>query len=262
MLDEMTSHELDRVVVPDTFAPPREDGQLEALRRAVSEVFLIESEHPHPQPGITAAFTGRLLLDSEAAYEQLDASLASLNHTPVFREQGVVQQVQVMVGRFNPPPRPWWPNLLLFVLTVFSLLYVGAVIALGVALIAEPDRQLTEIWLGWPYALSIVLILGAHELGHYFAARRHHVPVTLPYFIPLPIGFFGTLGAFIQLRAPMRSRKVLFDVGAAGPLAGLIFAIPILLIGLATAEVRPLPVNETYILEGNSILYALANVVN
>jgi len=261
MLDEMASYNHDNPVLPETVTPPAEERQFDALRRAVAEVFLIEAEQFHPLPGISAVFTGRLLLDSEDAYAQLDERLAALNYTAAFREQGGVQQVQIMSGRINPPPRAWWPNLVLFILTVLSLLYVGAGIALGDALLTDPNRQLTEIWRGWPYALSIVLILGAHELGHYFAARYHRVPVTLPYFIPLPFGFFGTLGAFIQLRAPMRNRKVLFDVGAAGPLAGLVFAIPILLIGLATAEVRPLPTGEPYLLEGNSILYALAKVV-
>ncbi len=138
------------------------------------------------------------------------------------------------------------------------MLYTGAGIALGEALLDHPERQLAEFWRGWPYALGIVLILGTHELGHYFAARRHGIPVTLPYFIPLPFGFFGTLGAFIQLRAPIRNRKAMLDVGVTGPLAGLAFAIPILLLGLLTAEVKALPTDSSYILEGNSILYSLS----
>jgi membrane-associated protease RseP (regulator of RpoE activity) len=117
-----------------------------------------------------------------------------------------------------------------------------------------------ELWRGLPYAISILLILGAHELGHYFAARHHKLAVTLPYFIPAPlIGFLGTFGAFIQLREPMRNRKMLLDVGAAGPLAGLVFAIPILLIGLANSPVGPIP--SEGMLEGNSLLYATAKIV-
>src|SRR5690606_42072682 len=100
----------------------------------------------------------------------------------------------------------------------------------------------------------------AHELGHFFAARRHNVNVTLPYFIPMPLFFFGTLGAFIQLREPMRNRKILFDIGAAGPLAGLIVALPVLVIGLATSNIEPLP-SEPYILEGDSLFYAAAKTL-
>ena len=97
-------------------------------------------------------------------------------------------------------------------------------------------------------------------MGHYFAARHHKLAVTLPYFIPAPfISLIGTFGAFIQLREPMRNRKVLLDVGAAGPLAGLVFAVPILLIGLATSSVGPLQVGG--MVEGNSMLYALAKMI-
>lgn len=259
MLEEMSS--LDAPLYPEPEAEPVVDHRAQQIRAAVLAVFEIESEMFSDSDGIVAVFTGRLRLDSELAYQQLDAALAPLDVLPAFRENNGVQVIQVMAGRFDPPPRPWWPNAVLFVLTVLSLLYTGAGIALGEVLLEEPARQAAEMWRGWPYALGIVLILGAHELGHYFAARRHGVPVTLPYFIPLPFGFFGTLGAFIQLRAPMRNRKVLLDVGASGPLAGMIFAVPILLIGLATAEVRALPTEMPYLLEGNSLLYGLAKLI-
>lgn len=90
--------------------------------------------------------------------------------------------------------------------------------------------------LGLPYGLALMTILGIHELGHYFAARRYKIRATLPYFIPVPpasIFPFGTFGAFIQLRSHVPNRKALFDVGIAGPLAGFIATIPILLWGLA-----------------------------
>src|SRR5690606_10828231 len=118
----------------------------------------------------------------------------------------------------------------------------------------ETTDQLWQIWRGWPFAASILLILGAHELGHYFAARRHNVPVTLPYFIPMPLSLFGTLGAFIRLQGPVNNRRALFDVGAAGPLAGLVFALPILFFGLATSDVGPISPGGLF--EGNSVLYS------
>jgi membrane-associated protease RseP (regulator of RpoE activity) len=258
MLDEMSPYEA--VPPVDFVATSQEDASPRTIHEAVAEVFRIESEEYDPGPGLTAVFTGELLLDSEEAYEKLDSRLASLDQIPLFREKNGVQVIQIVEGRPTVRPRPWWPNAVLFVFTVLSLLYTGAGIALGEALLENPDRQLTELWRGWPYALSIVLILGAHEMGHYFSARRHHIPVTLPYFIPLPFGFFGTLGAFIQMRAPIRNRKMLLDVGATGPLVGLIVAVPILLIGLATAEIRNLPTDSVFLLEGNSILYAAAKI--
>ena len=110
---------------------------------------------------------------------------------------------------------------------------------------------------GLPFALSFLAILGAHELGHYFAARHHRVAVTLPYFLPFP-SIWGTLGAFIQLRSPTKNQKQLFDVGIAGPLAGLAIAVPLLFWGLSLSELKPLPTTEDYMLEGNSLFYAWA----
>jgi len=84
---------------------------------------------------------------------------------------------------------------------------------------------LEHMLLGWPFMISMIAILGAHELGHYIAARLHREPVSPPYFIPLPFSLLGTMGAVINLKAPPANRKVLLDIGAAGPIAGLVVAI-------------------------------------
>jgi membrane-associated protease RseP (regulator of RpoE activity) len=99
-------------------------------------------------------------------------------------------------------------------------------------------------------------ILICHELGHYLAARAHGVPATLPYFIPVPppIGLLGTMGAVI-VQSPTKDRKKLIDIGAAGPLAGLAVAIPVLLYGLSLSQVKP--TSALGLQEGNSLLYAL-----
>ncbi len=209
------------------------------------------------------SFRGRLTLESEAAYELLDAQFLPLELLPIFRTDQEKHVVDVYQGRLHVKPRPWWPNLVLFLLTFASVLYVGTLQALneiassnlGEAL-RMAENPLPELWRGLPYAVSVLLILGAHELGHYFAARRHKLAVTLPYFLPFPFSMLGTLGAAIQLREPMRSRKVLLEVGAAGPLAGLVFAIPIVLLGLATSSVMALSEVGGGMVEGNSILYA------
>ncbi len=239
------------------------------LRDAVSEVFFIETESAGDlaarDPRITATYTGRLLIDSEQAYAQVDEKFKPLDHVPFFSEVNGKQVVTALKGRFKVGPRDWKLNAVLFVATVLSLLYVGATGEIGNL------SSVGQLLIGWPYALGVILILGTHEFGHYFAARYHKVAVSLPYFIPLPLpATLGTLGAFIQLREPMRNRKVLLDVGAAGPLAGLIVAIPILLIGLKTSPLLSSPVLDvfmlksqsvSYVLEGNSILYALAKIV-
>jgi membrane-associated protease RseP (regulator of RpoE activity) len=185
----------------------------------------------------------------------------------VFLNQGNRHVIRAVRGRFAPQPRPWWPNAALLVLTILSLLYTGATIELQRISLSS----IFDLLRGLPYALGVMLILGTHELGHYLAARRHRVAVTLPYFIPFPVpGSLGTMGAFIQLREPMRNRRVLLDIGAAGPLAGIIIAIPVLLIGLRTSPVLPAPYLDLFMLktrmvayglEGNSILYAAAKVL-
>jgi membrane-associated protease RseP (regulator of RpoE activity) len=95
-----------------------------------------------------------------------------------------------------------------------------------------------ELLKGLPYALALITILGIHELGHYLTARYYKIRATLPYFIPMPF-FLGTFGAFIQMRSPVPNRKALFDVSIAGPIAGFIATLPLLLWGLAHSDIVP-----------------------
>jgi hypothetical protein len=250
---------------PETDAGLVSYNTIDQLSDAVRQVLAIESITRKPQKNVTARFDGRLLFDSQDAYEQLDAAFARLDHTPVFREEEGAHVILAMHGRYRPKPWPTWPNALLLALTILSMLSVGALIALSHR--GDAINDLGDIYrnllLGWPYALSLLLILGAHEMGHFIAARRNNVPASWPYFIPLPAPFsiFGTLGAVIIQRAPPRNAREAFDVGVAGPLAGMIFAVPILLIGLANSPVEALVPNTEYMLEGNSILYALSKAL-
>lgn len=281
MLNETASSIEDRPALRPAARYAPEDTQRSELRDMVMSVLAIEretfeDENKLPQESqllvgqdnrLVATFEGRLLLDSEAAYDRLDALLEPSNQLPLFREIKGKHVVYVVAGRVRPRPRPWWPNALLFIVTIFSVLLVGTEMAInelanGSAAAAQPyvDNLVLELWRGLPYTIAILLILGSHELGHYFAARHHKLAVTLPYFIPAPfISLIGTFGAFIQLREPMRNRKVLLDVGAAGPLTGLVFAVPILLIGLATSQVGPIQAGG--MVEGNSLLYAFSKVL-
>lgn len=258
---QIEAHEELRVLVMSVMAIERELGDPPELlmQRDMLLMFNRESQ-------LIVSFEGKLLTESEAAYEQLDAALQPLNYTPFFREANGKHVIHVMSGRIRRQPIRWTWNLVLFIATFLSVLYVGTMMglselaatneALAIQLAANP---LSELWRGLPYALSILLILGAHELGHFFAARYHRVHVSLPYFIPMPFNLLGTMGAVILQREPHRNRKVLLDVGAAGPLFGLIFAIPVLMIGLATAPTGP--VVPGGIVEGNSFIYALAKTI-
>jgi membrane-associated protease RseP (regulator of RpoE activity) len=106
-------------------------------------------------------------------------------------------------------------------------------------------------------------ILLAHELGHYFMSRYRKTPATLPYFIPLPfISPLGTMGAVIFMRGTLKNKRVLFDIGVAGPLAGLIVAIPVLFLGLSLSTTGTIQPNPNGFLEGNSLLYLFAKYIS
>jgi len=121
----------------------------------------------------------------------------------------------------------------LFTATLVTTTFAGAAHQ-GVNLLERPDAWAA----GLPYGLGVMLILGVHEMGHYLAGRYHGVPVSLPYFIPVPFAL-GTFGAFIRLSPLLKTRRQLFDIGVAGPLAGLVVAIPALAVGLQSSAVLP-----------------------
>ncbi|MCF7886567.1 MAG: site-2 protease family protein [Candidatus Marinimicrobia bacterium] len=123
-------------------------------------------------------------------------------------------------------------NLILFFITIITTLAAGALME-GANIFKNP----LLIYKGIPFSLTLMLILGVHELGHYTFAKKHNVDATLPYFIPAPT-FIGTFGAFIKMKSPIHSKKALIEIGAAGPIAGFIIAVPALFIGLSISEIQ------------------------
>ena len=185
--------------------------------------------------GGVLALHGDLLRDAEEVSEQLRERLKGTGLSTLLQEDELERsrllvlpiELEQDAGKTRPP----WINGGLFIATLLTTTWAGA-LHQGVNLLAEPSK----FAVGLPYSLGLMLILGAHELGHYFAARAHGMKVTLPYFIPIPFAL-GTFGAFIRLKSPSASRRALFDVGVAGPLAGLVFAIPALWVGLKMSSV-------------------------
>lgn len=106
---------------------------------------------------------------------------------------------------------------------------------------------------GLPFSITLLLILGSHEMGHYLFGRKHKVDVSLPYFIPAPT-IIGTFGAVIKMRSPIRDKKALIEIGAAGPIAGFVVAIPAYIIGLYTSEILPVTELEGGIILGDSLI--------
>jgi peptidase M50-like protein len=153
-----------------------------------------------------------------------------------------------------PVRRRWWLHILLLMLTVATTLIVGARLEYNflhnlpafttdnLALPLFPVRwiaqQPSRLIMGIPFSLTLLGILLAHEMGHFVVAERNGVYATLPYFVPAPT-LIGTFGALIRIKSPIRSRKALFDIGIAGPIAGFLVALPVLLWGLALS--KPIP---------------------
>jgi membrane-associated protease RseP (regulator of RpoE activity) len=148
-------------------------------------------------------------------------------------------------------PRPrYWLHLLLLLLTFFTTLVVGAHLEWnflqGFPPFSMDDGFFPVLWalrggrllLGIPFSLTLMLILLAHEMGHYLYCVKYRVSATLPYFIPFPT-LIGTMGAFIRIRSPLRSRNILFDIGIAGPIAGFAVALPALIFSLGLSHVAP-----------------------
>lgn len=134
-----------------------------------------------------------------------------------------------------------WLHLTLLAATVVSTTAWGMLHYAGFVPGFEPGAASLPSWIlnGFWYSATVLGILGCHEMGHYVACRRYGVDASPPYFLPAPILLTGTLGAFIRIREPIRTKRVLFDIGVAGPIAGFVVAVPALWIGIALSRLGP-----------------------
>ena len=208
------------------------------LRSQLSDVLEVEERRV---VGRSVAFGGRLLVDPGTAVDRLRPRLLPHGYTPFIREDhGVVWVHAIAQAEVAEPARPML-HLALFLATVITTLLAGAFEqeVTWQQLLSDPSRILA----GLPFSATLIGILGVHELGHYAVGRRHGMPVSLPFFIPVPPVppfLLGTLGAVIRLRGAIRDRRALFDMAVAGPLAGLVIAIPAYVVGIARSRVVPM----------------------
>jgi membrane-associated protease RseP (regulator of RpoE activity) len=174
---------------------------------------------------------------------------------------------------YSRPRHRYWLHGLLLLLTIVSTLIVGSRLEWNFlnglpAFPADEDVFPSLRWvfegrhflLGIPFSLTLMLILLAHEMGHYLYCVKYRVSATLPFFIPFPT-LFGTMGAFIRIRSPLPSRNVLFDIGIAGPIAGFVVALPILIVSLALSHVAPAGAPEPGIVFGYPLVFWLAQKI-
>jgi Zn-dependent protease len=209
------------------------DDRVIALEEVVSPVFSIHDVNARRDRVVV--FSGQFLRSPELVYQEVADRFKTMGYMPILRRDGDRDVVMAYPAPALRGRSRRWVHVTLFVLTVITTLWAGTVQALGA--FPSPSEFLTHWTAGLPFTVALLGILGVHEFGHYFVARYHGLDVSLPYFIPFPLNpFTGTLGAVIRIQSPFESKKSLFDVGIAGPLAGLAIAIPVVLLGLTRAE--------------------------
>ncbi len=229
---------------------------------------------PYFEPDFWARLQGKVMYrarESDVPPERLELliqSLLELGYVPHLEKRNGELFLFIVSRRKQRQRGKIWVNVFLFGLTVLSTMAAGAML-IGQDVFADVGL----IFTGWQYAFAVLFILTSHEMGHYIAARRHKIDVTLPYYIPIFLPGFnlGTMGAFIKIKSPIPNRRALLDVGVAGPLAGFVVSLFFLAYGYATLpdyegiiayieQIHPWRVNSGVNLAlGKSILFALFN---
>lgn len=229
----------------DVAASPRFD-----LLDDVRDVFAVDKVTTQNGKSPAILFHGRLLTDADTALDLLQPRFAVRGFTPLIQRSGQQDLVIAVPGILSGGRTRLWLHLVLVLATIATTTLAGATLA-GVNVLRDP----AGILIGVPFSVTLMTILTAHELGHFFMGKWHGVQVSLPYFIPVPFSL-GTFGAFIQMRSPIRNRRELFDVGFAGPIAGFVVALALLIFGLLLSDA--LQAFRTFGLPlGNSLLTSL-----
>ncbi|MGD0718903.1 MAG: site-2 protease family protein [Thermoplasmata archaeon] len=204
-------------------------SELDRLRSAVALYFPIYETQITPQSLVLSVHVDPATLEEK--FDRLRQDLWPLLYIPVLHYRTGEYAIEV-IRRPVPRYKGVWINLVLLAATVASTDFAGALVWLSY----EGQSTITAdafLWGGLTFALPLMLILGVHELAHYAVSRRYRLEASLPFFMPAPPPLlFGTLGAFISIRQPFTDRKALFDIGAAGPIAGFLVAIPVTVLGM------------------------------
>jgi len=226
----------------------------EELRRDVEDILVVKE---HQVRGLALRWGGELRLEPSRALPIVEQRFRPYGFTAFLKREGDLTWVEALpLANTVTRSRPGL-SLALFLLTVASTLVAGGLWSGSLPFMTfDPLRTPMRLLDGAPFAFTLLAILGTHEFGHYFAARSYGASVSLPYFIPAPPPLpFGTLGAVIVMRSPARDRNSLFDIAVAGPLAGLVVALPALWLGLSWSRVAPVTPDATSF--GDSLLMRL-----
>ncbi len=193
----------------------------------------------------TVAFFCRIDEETlEEKFESLRLTLLEKQYIPMIKNEHGEYIIYVVKKPVSKKRRSVWVNIILLMATVFTTTLAGALQWVDIDMADWMNMfSLQYLWQGFIFfSVPLLLILGVHEMGHYYASKKHHVDASLPFFIPLPPPFLlGTFGALISTREPIPNRKALLDIGVAGPLCGFLVAIPISLIGFFLMQQQPIP---------------------
>jgi len=184
----------------------------------------------------------------EEKFESLRLILSEKKYIPMIRSEHGEHIIYIIKKPEGKKKKSVLVNIVLLVATVFTTTLAGALQWIDINQVDWVNMiSFTYLWQGFIFfSVPLLLILGVHEMGHYYASKRHHVDASLPYFIPLPPPFLlGTFGALISTREPIPNRKALLDIGVAGPLCGFLVAIPISLIGFFLMQHHPFAAPST-----------------
>jgi membrane-associated protease RseP (regulator of RpoE activity) len=216
---------------------------LELLQREVGQRFPFYDMKSNIN---TVAFFCRIDEETlEEKFESLRLTLLEKQYIPMIKNEHGEHIIYVVKKPQSKKRKSVWVNIILLVATIFTTTLAGALQWVDINQVDWINMvSLPYLWQGFIFfSVPLLLILGVHEMGHYYASKKHHVDASLPYFIPLPPPFLlGTFGALISTREPIPNRKALLDIGIAGPLCGFLVAIPISLIGFYLMQQQPLPI--------------------
>lgn len=223
------------------FEQPPADTMLdiELLKREVGQHFPFYDVKSGPDVVVFFCRIDTMMLEEKFNY--LRKSLSEKGYTPMLRyEHG--EHVIYVIKKPKIKKKPVWINLVLLIATIFTTTLAGSLQWVGI-------RNVNWIEMISPaylfdgfifFSAPLLLILGVHEMGHYYASKKHNIDASLPYFIPLPPPFLlGTFGALISTREPIPNRKALLDIGVAGPICGFLVAIPITFLGFFLMQQNP-----------------------
>ncbi|MCK5562259.1 MAG: site-2 protease family protein, partial [Thermoplasmata archaeon] len=229
-----------------------EPENIETIKKIITQYFRVYDTRWSER---MAAFYFSLDMDPdklESSFEDLRVNLKTQGFIPrLARESG--EHIIYVVRGPKIKKRNIWINILLIIATLFTTTWAGSLLWFGRTTVLENEFDIITpllnpgvVLFGFlSFALPLMLILGTHETAHYLAAKRHNIDASLPYFIPLPPPFIlGTMGAFISMREPISNKKALLDIGAAGPIAGFLVSVPIVIIGFLLESMYPVTITE------------------